>query len=305
MKKVILLFVAVMISSVLWAQNQYADATVKQLGDNNKAFVDQRGAYGGGWFYDAGSGTDATIKVHGDKNNTAIQQFGEKNVAGQDIRVGGSACDGFYASLVGAKFSESVSIKLCKVKLACCEKVGGGSFEIDSKSLFPGIYVTGDKNKASIYQDGTKNLAGIKIVGDHNKAGVKQVGEENMASLKIKGDHNTSLIEQQGENGGMNLAIVKLNGDHNKSTIYQRGWNNEVAQKVKGDRNIVSASQIGWYDGVYGGGNLAIQKVVGNDNALLLDQQGPGNKSVQITTDNMNNSWVVQHGSNNQSLVRQ
>ena len=282
---------------------QYADATVSQIGVANKSYVDQTRAQGGGWDLYFGSGTDATIKVLGNSNQTSIVQVGKKNVAGQDIRLDWfSACSGFGASNVGHAGVGSLTINTCDIQLACCHVIDGGSYTLDFDQIFPGIYVTGDDNIASISQKGNYLLAGITIDGSDNKAGISQHGSNNVATLKIDGNDNHSVIKQHNE---LNAAFVQVTGNDNKTGVFQKGYGNVVGQKVDGNNNNVYASQSGLFGSSFGGLNEAIQNVDGDNNNVLLTQQGMMNSSVQETTGSQNNSWVTQKGMFNQSVVKQ
>lgn len=319
MKKVILLFVAVMISSVIFAQqgqgptmtpqndgsNKYGDATVVQVGDYNSSFVDQTKATGGGWYYDAGSGTDATVNVNGDYNQTFIRQVGNKNVAGSDIQnIAGDACSGFTAENVGETFGRSASVwmtDLPDLELACCRVIPFVNFKLDLPGVMPGIYVTGDNNVASIAQHGDYSLAGIEITGDYNRAGIRQEGNYNVAGISIDGTENKVIIKQFSDAlyGGLNNAIAHVDGDGNQVGARQETSHNDLGQSVVGNDNVVFAKQYGrnW--------NVAIQKVEGNDNNVLLFQDGSANRSYQETTGSMHNSWVYQEGMRNRSVVVQ
>ena len=305
MKKVILLFVAVMISSVLWAQNQYGDATVVQDGNYNKSMVDQTGATGGGWYYQGiGSGTDASVSVTGDYNQTYIKQVGNHNVAGQDIQgVSVNPCKGFDAFNQGGTFTQRVTVYFdpCKdrIQLACCRTIPLETYRLDLPAILPGIYISGDENIASISQEGDYLLAGIQVVGDGNKAGIKQKGDYHVASLNIEGNDNHVIIKQLKKNTENNLAMTYVKGDGNSVGAMQETSNNSLGQKVVGDNNMVFAKQTG------GNWNYAIQDVAGDNNAVLLLQDGRHNKSVQVTSGSMHNSWVQQMGNENRSVVLQ
>ncbi|GET28615.1 hypothetical protein [Prolixibacter sp. SD074] len=303
MKKVILLFVAVMISSVLWAQeNVYGDATVSQVGNYNKALVDQTQASGGGWDMAYGSGTDATVQVNGDYNQTYIKQVGQKNVAGQDIHVTSfDVCAGFSAMNTGEKFGRYQSLYMgpegSTIELACGEMIPFMTFALDLPKIYPGIYISGDENITSISQDGSHMLAGITVSGDRNRAGIYQVnGEWSKAGVSIAGNDNKAIVKQDGDEA---TAYVDINGDNNAVGVNQRsGLNNRAIAEVEGNGNQVFADQNGDL-------NISVQGVTGNNNNVLLEQVGHHNGSVQMTSGSNHNSWVYQNGSENRSIVLQ
>lgn len=311
MKKLFLLLIAVCVTSGLMADghgNQWGDASVKQIGNDNKAHIDQTEATGGGWYYNAGSGTDATIFVKGDRNQTTILQAGYKNVAGWDIKnVSVDYCEGFDANLEGKKFGRKISMTMAPITLACMGTLPKATYTAKMK-VRPGIYIkscpgkSSDDNVGSISQDGDYNLAGIEIHGKMNVAGIKQgVGwaEYNVAGIDVKGRDNKVMIKQYYDN---NTAMTEVHGHANTVGLRQSSADkrkgNKAFQEVHGNGNQVFAIQ----DGVK---NKAIQKVHGRSNSVLLLQEGNRNMSVQITTGKDHNSWVEQIGNRNQSTVLQ
>jgi hypothetical protein len=357
MKKVILLFAAVMFSSVLWAQyltpdqvlpnNTAGDATVSQVGDHNKAVIDQRGATGGGDVLNAhgvkiGSNTDATINIVGDHNKASITQVGTGLVAGSDIKfdVPEMSCVGFDLApwvsgkgLIGPSHS-SPEVTAESFKTVCCMEFAEVTERFtgvpELMYVRPGIYITGDHNRASIVQEGTNLLAGIQINGkvgatgqEGNKALIEQWGNDQKATIGITGVGNGAVVKQGMDEDG-SQAFVAVDGNNSFAFTKQDGTGNNYAWQYidNGDRSYLYIEQTGGHDNlaaqkIYhgddsyaqitqdGSNNEAFQAIVGDDNMLYLYQEGHHNVSIQRTEGHGNNSWANQVGHHNQSVIYQ
>jgi hypothetical protein len=296
MKKVILLLVAVMISSVGFAKSNphgvktgnNNDASVFQLGMFNKAHIDQTDA----------NYSLAQVHTYGFGNEASIKQVGFANVAGGKIMSDLNPCSGFCAIAIPDYYPGGKSgICMSSVDLACCDVIPHKFWKFDINPLFPGIYAAGENNTATIWQEGHFLVAGIVVMGENNTAGINQKGWGNMASLWVQGKDNHSIIKQ-GYGSMFNAASVKVKGHGNITFASQYGFGNRIVQNVRGKANNVYSQQCGV-------GNVGYQKVRGHENTVLLDQAGWANKSVQFTTGHGNTSLVKQNGMMNQATIVQ
>ena len=297
MKKVILLLVAVMISSVVLAHGNQGprhhnrvdgnDATIAQSGLWNKAYIDQTQA----------KKSLATITLWGEGNEASIKQVGYGNVAGGEIHAMTNPCNGFCAYTDQSFYPGEGGICMSSVDLACCNVIPHKYYSFDLAPLVPGIFAVGEDNVATIEQDGSFLIAGIVVMGKDNEAGIRQRGFGNMAAIWVDGKDNHAIIKQ-GYNSSFNAASAKVTGKDNVSYASQDGFRNLSVQDVSGKDNSAYVQQDGFF-------NVAYQKVTGRDNTVLVDQFGMGNKSVQLTGGSGNTSLVQQFGMKNQATIVQ
>ena len=300
MKKVILLLVAVMISSVVWADGQANfrnnrhhnridgnDASVAQVGMFNKAYIDQTNA----------KKSLASIEVWGVGNDASIKQAGYGNVAGGEVHAYTDPCSGFCAYTDQSFFPAEGGVCMSSIDVACCGDIPHHYYSFDLAPLVPGIFATGFDNVASISQDGSFLMAGIIVEGFNNQVKIDQKGVGNMAAMWVGGKDNHAVIKQ-GRHSSFNYASVKLGGNDNETYASQEGYGNVSAQDVSGKWNKAYVEQDGEF-------NVAYQKVCGHGNTVLAKQMGWDNKSVQITGGSGNTSLVSQFGMKNQATIVQ
>jgi len=277
------------------------DAYVMQIGSNNNALINQESVHNG----------FASIVVNGDNNNAYIMQKGNGGISGFGYEVGDfDVCSGFSPILPPDEEQPlwDVSTSFSNIELVCGGELVITDAGFSFHTVAPGIYITGDNNKASIEQRGKTGIAGIRITGDKNGAKIDQCGNSGQAYIDITSAKLsdgtkglTAVISQQGKT---NFAYSILKGVSNDPTIHagsnitQHGNSNSAFQYSEGDNIRLGVTQ-------EGGFNTARQINVGDHTFMGIEQSGSQNIAVEMSTGNYNNSYIQQDGSRNEALILQ
>ncbi|GET21550.1 hypothetical protein JCM18694_17960 [Prolixibacter denitrificans] len=276
-------------------------AYIMQIGGNNRAYINQESVHNG----------IASIVVNGDNNNAYIMQKGNGGISGFGYEVGDfDVCSGFSPILPPDEEQPlwDVSTAFSNIELVCGGELVITDAGFSFHTVAPGIYITGDNNKASIEQRGKTGIAGIRITGDKNGAKIDQCGNSGQAYIDITSAKLsdgtkglTAVISQQGKT---NFAYSILKGVSNDPTIHagsnitQHGNSNSAFQYSEGDNIRLGVTQ-------EGGFNTARQINVGDHTFMGIAQSGSQNIAVEMSTGNYNNSYIQQDGSRNEALILQ
>ena len=168
--------------------------------------------------------------------------------------------------------------------------------------------VSGQGNEVSTSQEGVGNWAKARLLDSENSsATIEQVGEDNRGEVSSTGSDNEAVIKQDGEGhdayqeqagqgnkavsvtgqffsaegteteqiqeGNSNLSRFEMQrGSENYAKSVQNGDNNHVFYRVRGDNNSAVFNQTS-----YSPGNVASAITKGNENEVVVDQDGTGN----------------------------
>jgi hypothetical protein len=134
----------------------------------------------------------------------------------------------------------------------------------------------------------------ISQVGDLNEADVVQTAPNAYASINQAGDSNDVDVAQSGT--GTAYLEAAQNGDSNFARVTQSGTGQNVAYVTQnGTNNWVWSNQLALGE-VYNGARLS---QTGNDNDMVLDQQGSDNLAVLTQEGDNNGMTAVQIGEGN------
>ena len=244
------------IADVEQSANSGDYAKVKQLGEENKAYVTQDGA----------AGTHhAEVDQEGDRNEATIDRQG----------IWGSALGEAFITQLGNDNKAFQNQHANKASYALIDQDGNDNYADQNMAAeFGGggtghtayIYQEGDDNYAYQHQRGRSHYAYIDQDGYDNHAWMSQDNGgvdvyNNWAKIDQEGDHNWAAVDQDGNTNTFNL---KQEGNENKvfgldafeefkqvgdgniaNTMLQKGDNNRIFGGQSGDFNTMNVSQIG------------------------------------------------------------
>ncbi len=263
-------------------------ASIRQIGDDNLATVDQDSTAGGKnyvrpthnifsagqntWgIYQNGSRNEAHV-AQGPKNDTAsIAQVGNDNIANivQDITAPGN---GYAIGLI----------------------YQGGNENVATITQHGGVF-----NHAKVYQTGNTNEASVTQEGSYNNYNAEPTLDcpaipswSPLAAFDIAVyNHGTYRIPvTQYQEGNGNFAGIDVLGNYNNTTQWQQGDDNYATIDIIGDGNQAKQVQLN-------SNNLATINIVGNDNQAGTYQDIGGQTASITITGNGCNAYVTQTGS--------
>ncbi len=180
------------------------------------------------------------------------------------------------------------------------------------------VYVT----EATIDQGGWSNYAEVTQTGtwqNRQEATVTQDGIGNMVELTMSApltygllsggnnyihyDKNVAVIDQD---GFFNKVLkTSVTGEDNKLTIHQNGFKNKVdGLAIAGEDNDITIRQMNWNP--WGEGNdVNISPITGEDNEVLVCQDGTGNDATVSINGDDNYAHICQKGVKNDATINQ
>ena len=247
MKKLSLVFVMVLVAGMAMAQNY---AKISSTGNYQKAVIDQ-------------SITDLN-------NNGTIIQSAD----------GSAASDPTIGSIYQVKNNNSASIDQVGFRqYGAIDQISNNTAIMTQKGQWDGsyIYLWGDNNHATVYQDGGSNSANIKTQSNYNGTianplSIIQVGNSNGALINTgmttpsMGNH-ASISQTANENQSV---INQEGGNYNQATINQYSNLNDANLNQTGSSLVANIDQWG---GVENKVNLNQKGGMVN-----IDQNGTSNK---------------------------
>ncbi len=144
-------------------------------------------------------------------------------------------------------------------------------------SVLQGLDASSTGNSATLYQDGSDNMATATQFGDNNFLEVDQDQDGNTATANVTGNDNGggTLAGAAGtlaSNNGLVSGLIKQDGLDNQATLTVTNSNgNQFAFLQQGNTNVI----VGTVDGA--GSNSATMVQIGNMNTSNFAQSGGGN----------------------------
>lgn len=308
MKNILTLFFAFVFSSGLaFAQNN--DASLSQNGNDNDAVIEQFGSLNSasieqGFNGQGQNGAEASIRQDGAENDAFIKQRAWAN-RGNDHSVEqvGDENRAFVDAFNGD--NEGIVVQIGDKNYALMQH---GS----AREGFVSLLQYGYENNARARQfNGNGNSASVEQHGDDNRADVLQTGNSNRVLIEqgVFGSSYGSIAEftQTGDGNYFetkqvrsidNSVIGTQEGDNNYYRVGLRGSDNVVTMDMKGDANRGSwtIGSLGWPHqpvdnqlsiNIVGDGNISTGVIRGDDNVVVIQQFGDGNRigTLWYTTD--------------------
>lgn len=240
--------------------------------------------------YDAlgANGNEMNLLVVGDFNRFGIFQGGRHNsvglvtISGNSNQVG-LRQDGLENDIVTSDLrgdSNRIGIGQIGTNRAFLTTVGVSSVN-DILGLQEGtndlqFYVDGDSNNLAVEQGydgglGGDNNADVSVTGDLNFLNVAQFGS-NLTSVIIEGDLNNEQSALFGGDAQLGLLV---------GTLAQTGQGNVITATLIGDQNAIAMQQIGDF------------------NTITATITGDANQAAFIQAGMLNTAWLVQSGNGN------
>ena len=162
-----------------------------------------------------------------------------------------------------------------------------------------GASQVGERNAATLDQDGAFNRLALTVRGDDNAVTSRQTLDANDADVAILGDANVLDLVQAGLDGGVgNRIVATIAGNRNNAT--------SLAASLGGFDAALTAG-LSPLSAPFLPGDLAPGRIVqrGDDNAVTLDVTGDANRFAVLQGGSRNVATGTVAGSNNQALVVQ
>jgi hypothetical protein len=168
--------------------------------------------------------------------------------------------------------------------------------------------ITGSSNVVTMTQTGTGNVAGYNIRGNNNQYTSTVTGNTNKTTLNI-GDANNAVNLRNNitetVTGDTNTLVTAVIGNDIVSAISVTGNTNAINSELKstngkstisinGGNNKLDIQQT---DGAGINGHMLTQNIVGDSNAIVTQQQGSNDTTVNISTIGSNNTITVRTSS--------
>jgi hypothetical protein len=245
-----------------WGWHGYNSGDITQLGDINKAFIEQNGLFNVGCIFQ-----------DGDANYASLKQIGHYNTTGDSWIPSGISClDEYLPPIFGALFFNTI------VQLG-----NGNNGTID---------VYGDWNETYLWQAGNDNMSATMINGSFNDMGVYQHGNYNSAEINVDGYDNATFIVQTDKDWSFwGFYESDAVGNVADIDIYNDGFG--------GNDNVAGILQVGdWNDAyinIFGDDNLANIQQKGDVNFAVINQYSDNNIAITNQTGDCNTSTVLQN----------
>jgi hypothetical protein len=168
--------------------------------------------------------------------------------------------------------------------------------------------ITGSSNVVTMTQTGTGNVAGYNIRGNNNQYTSTVTGNTNKTTLNI-GDANNAVNLRNNitetVTGDTNTLVTAVIGNDIVSAISITGNTNAINSELKstnGKSNVSISGgnnklDIQQTDGAGINGHLLTQAIVGDSNAIVTQQQGSNDTTINISTIGSNNTVTVRTSS--------
>lgn len=170
----------------------------------------------------------------------------------------------------------------------------------------------GNENETDVLQQGDGNATTVSQVGNSNETTVTQQGDSNRADNSSTGARNIVTVDQAPETvviptftgfitffvgGEGNESDVTVEGDENTVDVNQIRNSNDSDVDIDGSDNDVDVAQDA---SSLGDGNSSIVAITGlfgfgDDNKVIVDQEGDSTSDVDISGDR-NSVDVMQNG---------
>ena len=228
MKKLSILIVAFLFTAgMAFAQNNDAtidqlgddlDASINQIGELNKAFVDQTD----------GSDRNPASSAYA---NADIEQIGDENYV--NLVQSAYFLDDSFAEI--QQIGNRNIVEGTSAESAWLQSNGGGLLD---------VAMVGDDNRLySLRSEAQKNSNELilDILGNDNLVGAAQ--ESGKGTVLIEGDLNNVTLSQIGNNAAFNTAYVDIFGTDNGVSVTQTLSSNSATVNVIGDSNSSTINQ--------------------------------------------------------------
>ncbi|MFW5757148.1 MAG: hypothetical protein ACOC4J_04215 [Bacteroidota bacterium] len=190
-----------------FVQSNYAEASIRQVGDRNDADIQQRQGF------DEGS----AVSIH------TVEQIGNDNTGVFTTFNGGNT--GMIYQDGNDNFAKGKQASNPDLDIQITQLGNANIADVDQRRSYSDVLIRqdGNQNNTTVEQDGTGNFFDEDTKGSLNVVSAEQIGENSDAFVDIIGNSNTIGIYQTSDGNtatsftqgnGNTVSITQTNGDH-------------------------------------------------------------------------------------------